>query len=615
MDDRNMSAPLLRRYSRELIVSLALVLCVAGVYGQVATFEFAAVDDPTYVTRNCVVKQGLTLNGVKWAFTSFHAANWHPLTWISHMLDVELYGMRPGMHHLTSVVFHAINAVLLFLLLRYGTGALWKSAFVAALFALHPLHVESVAWVAERKDVLSAMFWLLAMLCYVRYARGPSLRRYLLVAGAFTLGLLAKPMVVTLPFVLLLFDYWPLRRPELAGQARGFPEALKIKWAGAVPLVLEKLPLFALTAASCIITYVAQNAGGAVSTLQETSLSDRFLNAFLSYVLYLWKTVWPSGLAVFYPLRESISLPLAACALALILLVSTAAVRAARSRLYFITGFLWYLGTLVPVIGFVQVGAQSMADRYTYLPLVGIFMLVAWGAADLIDKKTAGKAVLGTGAATVLAVLATLSWAQANTWKDSVTLFTHAVSVTENNFLSSNNLGCALYEKGDTRGAIRSFKEALRACPAYAVAHANLGLSYEKEGNRNAAIAHYFTAMKMGSSSASSHYVIARGLSSLGCMPEAIREYRKVLQLDPDHVPAWNELGQALASQGMPGQGKSCYLKALEINPCNEDAKAHLKNLLGKQVETIGSEEPDFSRRARGSADFKERKANDTLGK
>lgn len=582
MDDKNMSAPGLRKYSRELIVSFALILCVAGVYGQVSTFEFATVDDPTYVKLNCVVKQGLTLNGVKWAFTSFHAANWHPLTWISHMLDVELYGMWPGMHHLTNVALHAVNAVLLFLLLRYGTGALWKGAFVAALFALHPLHVESVAWVAERKDVLSAMFWLLAMLGYVRYVKGPSLKRYLPVAGAFALGLLAKPMLVTLPFALLLLDYWPLRRLELAGQTPGnlppreYNENPKIRWSGAVPLVLEKLPLFAMAAASCIVTFVAQNAGGAVSTLQETSLSVRFPNAFISYALYLWKMVWPSELAVFYPLREPPSLHLATFALALVLLLSFAAVRAARSRPYFITGWLWYLGTLVPVIGFVQVGAQSMADRYTYLPLIGIFMLVTWGAADLFGTRRAGKAVLGTMAVGVLAVLSVLSWSQTNTWKDSVTLFTHAVSVTENNFLSSNNLGCALYEKGDTKGAIRSFKEALRACPGYAVAHANLGLSYAKVGDRTAAIAHYLTAMKLGSSSASSHYVIAQGLSSFGCMPQAIREYRKALQLDPDHVPAWIGLGQALDSQGKAEQGKSCYLKALEINPGNADAKAKL---------------------------------------
>ncbi|HPC48095.1 MAG TPA: hypothetical protein PLW83_08605, partial [Deltaproteobacteria bacterium] len=413
-------------------------------------------DDPPYVTHNPHVLKGITAEGFRWAFTSVYGSNWHPLTWISHMLDVELFGMNAGMHHLTNTLLHALNSVLLFLVLEAATKARGKSALVALLFAVHPLHVESVAWVAERKDVLSTFFGMLATAAYIAYANRPSAWRYLVVAIAFVLGLMAKPMLVTLPLVLIILDFWPLerilpdgKRPDAAARPEGGMPRLPLS-----RLILEKAPLFALSAASSAVTVYAQYTGGSVRTLDEIPLYQRTANAIVSYVMYLVKTAVPSGLAAFYPFPEAIpAAKVIACGV--FLAGVTAAAWALRKRRpYLIAGWLWYVVTLVPVIGLVQVGRQSMADRYTYLPLVGIFVIVVWGADDVLKRFTRSTKPAAALAAIGLAVLMTATYFQVGVWKDSTALFSHAVAVTQGNYIAHYNLGCELQKQGDTGEAI-----------------------------------------------------------------------------------------------------------------------------------------------------------------
>jgi tetratricopeptide (TPR) repeat protein len=606
---------LLGTYPRELSISLILAAMVALLYGRTVFFDFVALDDVTYVKENYVVRGGLSLANVVWAFTAMYAANWHPLTWLSHMLDYQLWGMWPGMHHLTSVLLHSLNALLLFSLLRYATGTVWRSAAVAALFAVHPLHVESVAWIAERKDVLSTFFWMLTLLGYVRYAKHRSVGRYLLVMLFFALGLMAKPMLVTLPFVLLLLDLWPLGRlfdrpadgmgqsgrrgggmkpledPEAAGEQRAAealmkaeaPQADRIRVARVLALAGEKIPLFIMATASSVITFIAQRAGGAVSTLQEASLSVRISNALTSYVAYLWKTVWPLDLAVFYPLRRAIHPPLIVAAAIFILVVTAAALITLRKRPYVAFGWFWYLGTLVPVIGIVQVGAQSMADRYTYIPLVGIFVALVWGLSDLFGKKGAGQVFLASAATAAIVACMVLTWAQVGTWRNSITLFTRALETTPENFLTYNNLGCAYFDKGDLQAAIRQFNGALKVYPAYAVARANLGLVYDKLGDRKKSLENYRAAVKIGSRSAGSHFTIAKGLFNLGEVDEAIAEYRKTLELNPYHAAAWNNLGVALDAKDETEEEMACYRKALEIDQGYSSARLNLAKSLSNE--------------------------------
>lgn len=595
-DLRAQAGKFLRKYARETAVCAFLVLGVAIVYAQAAFFDFVLIDDFSYVRDNYMVKQGLTLKGIAWAFSSMYAANWHPITWLSHMADMTVFDMRPGMHHLVNVLLHASNAVLLFVFLRYATGDIWKNAAVAALFALHPLHVESVAWIAERKDVLSALFWILTMIAYVRYARQPSMKRYLLMAVSFALGLMAKPMLVTLPFVLLLLDYWPLGRLRLTGDApapddEGTPG---VRLSAVLPLVREKIPLFLLSAASCILTFMAQSQGGAVSSLGNVSIAARVSNSLISYVAYLWNVVWPVSLGVFYPLNRSVSPFLAAGALFLILLVTLAVLLAARRLPYLAIGWLWYLGTLVPVIGLVQVGAQSIADRYTYIPLVGIFIMGAWGLTDLLGRWRHGKTVLVYWFSILLVLLTGFAWAQAGTWKNSITLFTHAIEVTEKNYLAYNNLGCALYEKGNIREAIELYRESIRISPYYGPAHTNLALALGKEGKNREALRHYSIALSLNPNSCLSHYYIGKGLFSLGKVSESIREYRKALRRNPYHAAAWNDLGFSLTVEGKTDEAKTCYLKALEISPRYTKARLNLIRELerqGKPVEALSQME------------------------
>lgn len=599
---------------RDLLVCLCLIIAALAVYWQVGTHEFISFDDNEYITENRPVQAGLTAKGIAWAFTSAHSSNWHPVTWLSHMLDCQLYGMNSGWHHLTNVFFHIANAVLLFLVFRRMTGSLWRSALVAALFALHPLHVESVAWMAERKDVLSTLFWLLTMWGYVWYAERPALGRYLLVLLLFILGLMAKPMLVTLPFVLLLLDYWPLKRFQLDKSDDSS------RYSRGLHLIREKIPFFALAAASSVVTFLVQQSQGAVRSFDQYPLGLRIANALVSYVSYIGKMIWPRNLAVFYPFPEHIPLWQVAGACLALALISVFAVRTARRRPYFVVGWLWYVGTLVPVIGLVQVGKQAMADRYTYIPLIGIFVIVAWAVPDLTARSRSLKIGIGTAAATLLSILAAMICLQLRHWTDTITLFEHALDSTTNNWLAHNHLGVALAEQGKAQDAIRHYDEALRIDPDYLSAQINLGAVLAAQGKVDDAINHYSEALRIDPDSldarnnlgsalvgqgkldeaihhysealridpyyANTHYNLAVALAAQGRIDDAIRHYSETLRIDPDYAIARYNLAVTLAAQGRYDEAIRQYAEALRTNPNNISAHINLGAALARQGKT-----------------------------
>src|SRR6266436_473608 len=423
-------------------LTIGICIALAGltwlVFGQTLWHDFINYDDQRYVYENTKITGGLSISGIAWAFTHIHSLNWHPLTTISHMLDCQLYGLNAGWHHFTNVLLHTLAAILLFLALQQMTGAVWQSAFVAALFAIHPLRVESVAWIAERKDVLSGVCFMLTLLAYVYYTHAPSLRRYLGVVLVFVLGLMSKPMLVTLPFVLLVLDYWPLRR---IGRQTSYAGRQLL-----IPL-LEKIPLIALSAVSSVVTFFAQK--GAVGFTEQLPISARINNAVVSYVAYMWQMLWPVRLAVFYPHPEHrLRLWEIISCLVILICITAVAIALRKQRPYFITGWLWYLGMLVPVIGLVQVGWQSRADRYTYLPQIGLYVVATWAVADLTGLWRRQRTILSAAAILTIAVLSWRAWIQTSYWRDSETLFTHVLAVTSNNGVAENNLGIVFLRKG-----------------------------------------------------------------------------------------------------------------------------------------------------------------------
>jgi len=510
---------------RPIIICLVLVALTTLAYWQVRNYQFITCDDDMYVYENPVVRAGLTWPGVKWSFTAFHSANWHPLTWLSHLLDSQLYGLQAGGHHLTNLFFHLANTLLLFLFLNRTTAALWPSALVAALFGLHPMHVESVAWVSERKDVLSTFFWLATMWAYVWYVAAPSLKRYLALLLGFSLGLMAKPMLVTLPLVLLLLDYWPLDRlhpgnaPAGAGETPGEPPPgipQRLYW----QLIREKIPLFILVAFSCLITLAAQRAGGAVMPLTIQSLGARFANALVAYVTYGVKLFWPYPMGLFYvlspvPWWQAVGAGLVLLALSALLLYG------ARRYPYLAVGWLWYLGTLVPVIGLVQVGGQAMADRYTYIPYIGLFIILVWG----VSTATAGwkyrETILSLGAAAALAACLVTSWGQAGYWRNSETLFTHTIQITGDNYLAYHHLGMALNNQGNYERAIAMYQKTLSIAPGYPPAYNNLGIAYARQGKFNEAEEMFKAAIRLTPGNISFHRNLALAYSQQGKQPEA----------------------------------------------------------------------------------------------
>jgi len=482
----------------KLSVFLICVILAAAVliaYEPLRHNGFVNYDDGIYITENPQVKAGITSQSVIWAFTTGHTGNWHPLTWLSHMLDCELFGLNPLGHHISSLLFHIANTLLLFWVFNKATGTVWPSAFVAAAFALHPVHVESVAWAAERKDVLSGFFWMLTMIAYIRYAERPGIRRYLPVAFALSLGLMAKPMLVTLPFVLLLLDYWPLGRFQWDRWNRSNPlsqsgpAAITAHKSSPAFLIMEKFPLFVLATASSIVTYLVQRSAGSMQAAQHWPLTQRIANALISYVGYIGKMIYPSRLAVLYP-HPLDGLPMwqqIAC-LMLLVAITAGVIYTSRRRRYPAVGWLWYLGTLIPVIGLVQVGVQAMADRYTYLPSIGIFIIIAWGAAELSRKWHHQKITLAIATGLVLVALLFCTRIQLRHWQNSFTLCGHALKVTENNYTMHNNYGNALRNRDRNDESVVHFRKALQINPQYYKAWINLGMVYLQQGKTKQAI-------------------------------------------------------------------------------------------------------------------------------
>jgi tetratricopeptide (TPR) repeat protein len=506
-------------------ICIALAALTWLVFGQTLWHDFVNYDDPHYVYENTKITDGLSIRGIAWAFTHIHSMNWHPLTTISHMLDCQLYGLRAGWHHFTNVLLHTIAAILLFTALQQMTGAFWRSAFVATVFAIHPLRVESVAWIAERKDVLSGVFFMLTLLAYLYYARSPRITRYLVVVFVLACGLMSKPMLVTSPFVLLLLDYWPLNRVK--GQV----------W----KRVLEKIPLIALSAVSSLATLLAQK--GAVGWTEQLPILERISNAVVSYVLYIWQMLWPVNLAVFYPHPEN-RLPLweIISSLFLLICVTSIATTLRKQRPYLITGWLWYLGMLVPVIGLVQVGWQGRADRYTYLPQIGLYIAITWAVADMTSLWPRRRTVLSAAGLLTIVVLSWNACVQTRNWRDSETLFKHALAVTTNNDVAENNLGIVYLRQGNVDDAIALLQAAVDLRPDNSPAHENL----------------------------------AKALLQKGRVSQALIHYRKLLELQPDNIEVHNIVGTVLIQQGRAGEAVDEWQKVLTIQPDNGNAMSNL---------------------------------------
>ena len=561
---------------------LILLLCAVTlvIYSPVRQFEFVNYDDYAYVVENPHVASGMSSSNVRWAFTAFEAGNWHPLTWLSHMIDCQVFGLEPAGHHLTNLAIHTLNAALVFVVLLAMTSQLWWSYFVALLFALHPLNVESVAWIAERKNVLSTLFWLLAIWAYARFATRRDWKAYFLAAVFLSLGLLSKPMVVTLPFVLLLLDFWPLGRVRV-GDAGWLPKAGK--------LALEKAPLLALSAVSSVLTVLAQKAGGAVTTLEEIPLDVRVVNAIVSYLGYLVKMIWPAPLAVFYPHPgSSLSLVQVSLTLLILLAITVLAFRTARSKPYLLVGWLWYLGTLVPVIGLVQVGNQAMADRYAYLSLLGPFLMIVWGlgelAAHLAKKKARtrpGRWLAGAGVC-ALVMLALTTRVQLAHWRNSLSLFEHTRDVTENNYVAYTNIGIVFNKQQRWNDAIESFQEAVRIRPEHASAHSELGVALGKTGRTREAIEHFGRAIGIYPTAATYANL---GLAHLreGQPDQSVENFRSALRLNPKYFEAHINLAIALSRLGRQQEARGHFLEAIRIDPSHAGARSGLGTLLAQQ--------------------------------
>ena len=556
-------------------VCAGLALTVLIAFGSVYRNGFVSYDDDVYITDNPQVQSGITWDGIFWAFTTSYASNWHPLTWLSHMLDTQLYGLNAAGHHLTNLLFHMFNVILLFCILRKITGTVWQSAFVAAAFAIHPLRVESVVWVAERKDVLSGLFWMLTIYAYVQYTKHKSIRGFLLTLLLFALGLLAKPMLVTLPFVLLLLDYWPLERLQFSTQVNtnigSKPNPNKKEESRREPflsLLLEKAPFFLLAVISSVVTFLVQRSGGAMVIMKSISVPVRFMNAMVSYISYIGKTFWPSRLAVLYPHPGS-NLVILKVILSVVLLVgiTVLAIRQGRRRRWLAVGWLWYVGTLVPVIGFVQVGMQAMADRYTYLPSIGLYIIIAWLAADIARRWRYKEVVLGTVAVAVLTAMIICTWRQVGYWENSYKLFTHTVEVTKNNSVAQLGVGLALKSQGRFNEAISEFRKALEYDPEYMDARNNLAIVLKAQGKYDEAYKHYLYILQFKPVEARTYNNLGSLLLDQGKIDEAIVQYHNALDIEPDYAKVHYGLGKALQLKGRTNVAITHFRKAIQLKP------------------------------------------------
>lgn len=540
-------------------LAIALIIIAALPYYGAWNFEFVNFDDPEYITNNQNVMSGLTWQSLRWALTANDAANWHPLTWVSHLLDVEYFGLEAGAHHLVNVVLHVVNTLLLFTFLTQASGCAVRSAVVAALFAAHPLHVESVAWIAERKDVLSTFFMLLTLHAYLAYTRRPTWLGYLSVFVLLALGLMTKPMLVTLPFLLLLLDAWPLNRIAVTPFDR----------IQACRLIKEKLPFFALVAVSSVITYLVQQEGGAVASVDKIPLMLRVSNALVSYVEYMARMFVPSGLAVLYPYPESIPVWKSLGAATVLTAVTVMAVRVRKNFTYVTVGWFWFVGTLIPVIGIVQVGSQAMADRYTYIPLVGLFILLVWGSYDLLGKKSSKRAPLAVITVSIVVALAVASWVQARYWINSESLWVHTLDVTRNNYRAHNKLGIIMADSGRQASAIKHYRAAIKINPEFSWGHNNLGNALASAGKLEESLEHFKTAISLSPDYASAYNGMGSVLDDLNRVDEAIELYRKALMINPGLSSAHNNLAAAFAKKGQIDQAIIEIDAALDIDSGN----------------------------------------------
>jgi len=574
------------RLAYRLLVCLLLAAVTFAVFWPVTGFDFVYTDDTFYVTHNAQVLRGLSPESVRWAFGTLHAANWHPVTWLAHMLDVTLFGLRPGAHHLMNVVFHASNAVLLFAWLWRMTRAFWRSALVAALFALHPLHVESVAWVSERKDVLSTFFGFLSLLYYAGYAKQKAAERksagaggknapsfnYWLALVFFALGLMSKPMLVTWPFLMLLLDYWPLRRFEpLTPNSR-----LSTGWR----LVQEKIPFLVLSLASSVVTVIAQKHGQAVLTLEQLPFNERLQNAVISYARYLGKAFWPANLVVPYPFPEQWPAWEVVLSLLLIIGLGAAAFGLRRRWPFLLVGWFLFVGTLVPVIGLLQVGSQSMADRYTYLPLVGIFIAVVWGVGEAQSRWRVPKTLTVPGAGLVLAACVIVTRNQLSYWQNSETLIRHTIAASKNNAFAYYDLGCYLEDMGQVAAAMDNYRMAIQLRPTYAKPLNNIGKILADEGHLDGAIDYYSRALHLDPEHVATLNNLGAALAEKRQFTDAMAMYEKALRLDPNFVYARYNLGIALETQGRWEEALAQYAEVLRVKPDYWQAHNNLGSLL-----------------------------------
>lgn len=552
------------------MICVFLSVAVLTVYWQVQFFGLIDYDDVTYVVQNRHVKAGLTWEGLVWALGDIHTGYWHPLTWLSHMLDYQLFRAHFGGHHWSSVILHIINTVVLYLVCKKMTGETWKCAFVAGLFALHPLNVESVAWVAERKNVLSTLFWFAAMWLYVYYVAKPGLVRYIPVLLCFVMGLMTKPILVTFPFVLLLLDYWPLGRLD------------SLKAFGR--LLLEKIPFFILAALISIGTFLAGRYEGTVATFDTLPLSYRIENALLSYVRYMGKMFWPDNLAVFYPYEMSVTVLQVVGATMVLTCISALAIVLSRRYRYAAVGWLWYLGTLVPVIGFVQSGEQAMADRYAYVSLIGLFIAVVWGVADIVERWRYRRVLYVLLSGTVMIALMICTWFQIQHWQNSVSLFGHALTVTRANYVAHNNFGIALLSEGKFEEAMGHFIQAVQIKPFFSEAHNNLGMVMAERGILDGAREHYQKALIYKPNNERAHNNLGIALAREGRLDDAMKHFREALNIKPDYADASHNMGSALARQGRVRESIEYFQNALQLDP--ENAMTH--NNIGMALSGLG---------------------------
>jgi tetratricopeptide (TPR) repeat protein len=585
---------------RPLPALLILAVLVLACYWPVQDYGFVNYDDPLYVTDNQHVQAGLTWEGFVWAFQDMKSTNWHPLTWLSHMTDWQLFQDNAAGHHWTNVLLHLANTLLLFHLFRIMTGMLWQSALVAAIFAVHPLNVESVVWIAERKNLLSTCFGWVTLLFYVRYLRSPGWKRYLPAMAAFSLSLMAKPMLVTLPFLMLLLDYWPLGRfcpglaktdiPCTAEDVEWNPPERRHGDVTLVHLITDKIPFLILTGVSILITILAADRGGAVKTLAHFPLSGRLTNALHSYASYIGKYLWPQNLAVFYPNRAGEILWQTVPALLLMVSVTLVVIHQRRTRPYLAVGWFWFLGTLVPVIGLVQVGLQAMADRYAYVPFIGLSIMLAWGVTDFCQlRRQSGKAAVLILVMLILTA-GVVSRHQIGVWENSRILFSHALKVTQKNEIAHNNLAYALYQEGDMTGAVAHFREAVKINPLYMTAHNNLGILLARQGKIDEAISEYEKTLKINPRHGGALFNMGLALVSKGKLSEAKGYFELLVRVEPDHVQAHQQLGVIAVKRGSYDEAITHFQEALRLSPGDRGlaaaiAEATTRSLLKKELD------------------------------